>query len=123
MKTIEVKLYEFNELSINSKKSAIENVKKLTPKNDWKKDAILSLKAFVSALEENDSVHSLTDYCADNILTDTWNKTKSLDKAINDWIKQCAKDYEYQISDEAIAESIVADEYEFTENGNRYDHI
>jgi hypothetical protein len=38
-----------------------------------------------------------------------------------DWIyRQLEKGYEYQNSDEVVAENIIANEYEFTENGNRH---
>jgi hypothetical protein len=34
--------------------------------------------------------------------------------------KDLKKEYEYLISDEAVAETIISNEYDFTENGRRY---
>lgn len=152
MRTIEVKLYEFNQLSDEAKRVAIEDARNLRWGYDWAHEAFSSLNAFLGALGtraldysidwknihqsyvkveeceidtdfEFDSGYSLTGYCMDYPLIETWNKTKDVDEAIEAWLRDCANDYEYQISDEGIAEFIMDNEYEFTENGDIYDYI
>lgn len=70
----------------------------------------------------------LTGYYMDDIiLKDIYEYMKKPDERIfydllNDclynWVYACRDEYEYQMSDEAIIESIKANEYEFDENGN-----
>ena len=146
MKTIEIKLYQFNELSEEAKKRAIDFVRESRWEYDWGGDAILSLESFLSALGtyalnydidwhnpyksfvkvdhseidldfEFGPDYHLTGYCMDYPLMETWDKTKDIDQAIEAWLKDCANDYEYQISDEGIAEFAINNEYDFNEYG------
>jgi hypothetical protein len=69
-----------------------------------------------------------TGYCLDCNLWETfrtvWKETGSPLRAFNDAIDQAIKDIvsdmEYQNSDEAIDEMLIANEYEFDEDGRFY---
>lgn len=151
MKTIEVKLYEFNELSEEAKKNAISQARESRWEYDWVGEALSSLDCFLNELGthiinysidwENPSRsyvkvydaesidteftfdsddYSLTGYCMDYPLIKTWNETRDVHQAIEAWLMDCAKDYEYQISDGGIAEFIQMNGYDFTEDGKLY---
>jgi len=71
----------------------------------------------------------LTGYCADEDAIDgfreAWHKgerdlEKLMDSAFKTWLAAAQTDAEYQNSDEQIAETISANEYEFTEDGKRF---
>lgn len=142
MRMIETEVYTFDELSDDAK----ENAKiELVSEYFWSDDAIASLYAFADEIgikiidyridwscaaisyvkwewiideHKNDlSVEELTGYCMDYPLIDEWNKTKDVDGAIDAWVNDCQKDYEYQQSDEYIIEHCEANEYEFTKEG------
>lgn len=79
--------------------------------------------------KENSCV--LTGYCIDdNILDPIYNFLKNptnnitfedlMGDCLNSWVKACDEDYQYQLSDEAIAEHFEANDYEFLENGENY---
>ncbi len=70
----------------------------------------------------------LTGYCMDEVLLDpvhAFLKKPALDVTLKDlledcfhaWVKEASNDADYQNSDEAIDESIHANDYEFDENG------
>lgn len=68
----------------------------------------------------------LTGYCGDENAIDgarmAWSKgerdlEKILQAGFRTWLKAAQADYEYQLSDEATEESIIANEYEFTADG------
>jgi hypothetical protein len=142
MRIIETEAYTFDELSDDAKEKAkIE----LVSEYFWSDDAIASLYAFADEIgikitdysidfsgyshnsiswewiideHKNDlSVEELTGYCADYPLIDEWNKTKDVDGAIDAWVNDCQKDYEYQQSDEYMFEHCESNEYEFTKEG------
>jgi hypothetical protein len=150
MKTIELKLFDFNELSDKAKENAINQVREFRWEYVWADEAFESLRAFVKVLgariidysidwespnssyvkvdssnanfdfEFESSDYSLTGYYMDYPLVKTWKETKDIDDSIYAWLIECSTDYEYQISDEGIAEFIGCNEYEFTEQGNIY---
>ena len=70
-----------------------------------------------------------TGYCFDETLLDgirkflnrPWNCTyeELMQDCIDDFCKDYANDVDYQYSDEAVDESIAANEYEFLEDGSR----
>lgn len=142
MRIIETEAYTFDELSDDAKEKAkIE----LVSEYFWSDDAMASLYAFADEIgikiidytidwscsaisyvkwewrldeHKNDlSVEELTGYCMDFPLIDEWNKTKDVDGAIDAWVNDCQKDYEYQQSDEYMIEHCEANEYEFTKEG------
>lgn len=43
-----------------------------------------------------------------------------MEDCLQSWLKSCSEDYEYHFSDEYIAEEIEENEYEFTEEGEKY---
>lgn len=150
MKTIEIKLYEFNELSDKAKEKSVEQVRELRWEYDWSGEALSSLDNFLNELgarmtdysidwenpnnsyvkvdsssvdfdfEFESDDYSLTGYCMDYPLVKTWNETKDIQDSIYAWLIDCANDYEYQISDEGIVDFIDCNNYEFTEEGNIY---
>ena len=73
----------------------------------------------------------LTGYCIDNeILSPIYEFLKKpgentnlyalMQSCLNNWLSACQKDYNYYYSDEAIAETIEANECEFLESGKRF---
>jgi len=142
MKTIEVTIYQFSELTEQAKVRALMNYQS-DCEYDWSHDAIQSLKAFMNAVgvelwdyqidwlcpsqskvRYNGTPHSkfikeeLTGVFSDYSLTKTWNKTKSIELSVSQFLKECADDYEYQLSEKAYAEHCDANDYWFDENGN-----
>jgi hypothetical protein len=142
MKTIEVNIYQFSELSEQAKVRALSNYQS-DCEYDWSYDAIQSLKAFMDAVgvklsgyqidwlcpsrskvRYDGTPHSkfikeeLTGVFSDYSLTKTWNKTKSIEFAVSEFLKDCADDYEYQLSEENYAELCESNDYWFDENGN-----
>ena len=142
MKTIEVTIYQFSELTEQAKVRALMNYQS-DCEYDWAYDAIQSLKAFMNAVgvdmynydidwlapnrskvyydgePTTDSVNeNQFGYIAGIILAETFNKTKSIELAVSQFLKECADDYEYQLSEEGYAEYCNANDYWFDENGN-----
>jgi hypothetical protein len=141
MKTIEVTLYRYDELSDKAKLNALIDYQS-DCEYDWSYDAVKSLKAFMNAvgvtmvnynidwLEPNRSrvqyygkpttkfiKEELTGYSADIALSKTFNKTKSIEDAVFAFFKDCADDYEYQLSEEGFVEYALANDLWFDENG------
>jgi len=71
----------------------------------------------------------LTGYCMDDDLLEPIYKfldhpdgrdfRELLQDCFDQWVSACVKDYEYQGSDEYIAETLEANDYEFKHNGSR----
>jgi len=163
MRTIEVKLYEFNELSDEAKQKAIRDNSEINMHYDWwdcthetwkeigvridsfdlykqhvgfnnlydYEDIAQSILSFFG--EENDTYAFAKEYLEQVRKLDEESEDYDEDKealeeefyielenTIFDWLRT---EYEWLISDEAIAETLEVNEYEFTENGSRYDHI
>lgn len=141
MKQVTTNLYSFAELSEKAQEKALDEWRN-SVEYFWGNDALASLEAFAEAvgikivnygidwLFPSQSYvrwegtpctryikEDLTGYCADFSLTRTFNKTKDVDLAIDSWLAECAKDYDYQLSAECFAEHAEANEYLFTEDG------
>lgn len=175
MKTIEIKLYEFEELSLESQGKAIENDCSINVTFDWweciyedAKNIGLEITSF--DLDRNKhATGKLTTDCysvANNIIEDHGEKTETFemskqfvkfwDNAVKfhsdtvitekvkeenetyfdeyiqdyeeDFLKNLLNEYsnilqresEYQQSEESIKETLISNEYDFTEDGKRY---
>lgn len=141
MKIIEVTLYRYDELSDKAKLNALIDYQCNT-EYDWGFEAIASLEAFMNAVgvkmvnydidwlaPHRSRVQyygkpttkfikeELTGYCADITLSKTFNKTKSIEDAVFAFFKDCADDYEYQLSEDGLAEYALANDLWFDENG------
>lgn len=157
MKTIEVKLYQFEELSDKAKNKARDWYRSCGLDYEWwettyEDAATIGLK-IGSDLERNaDCVGTWTKYpieIADAILSNhgescnTHKLAKAFKEAykpnddeetaderhlvaefhkaiLNEYAKMLQEEYEYLMSDEAVDDSIIANEYEFTEDGKRF---
>ena len=147
MRIIETEIYEFHELSEQAKENAKYELmsRNTIIEYFWHEEAIKSLYAFAEEIginiidysicwlnKDNNSVdwdwvfveHKdtidkdyLTGYCMDFPLIETWNETKDVDDCINEWLRECNEDYEYQFSDENVSEYCEANECEFTKDG------
>jgi hypothetical protein len=142
MKTIEVKCYEFDELSDQAKENAL-NKYQMNTRYDWGDDAINSLKSFFNEIGltikdysidwlspdysqiEWDGKHNgrfikenFTGYSSDYTLSKSWNKNRDIRDAVWEFLIDCKNDYEYQLSEEGYKELCDANEYYFDENGN-----
>lgn len=140
MRTIEVNVFTYNELSEDAKQNARDQ---LVSEYLWQHEAINSLKAFADEIGitiENYTIYwwypsksyigwigtpstkyikeDLTGYCMDYPLTKTFNKTKDVDEAINAWLEDCCNDFDHQQTDEYMIEHCEANGYEFDEQGN-----
>jgi hypothetical protein len=61
----------------------------------------------------------LTGAFSDYPLTITWNKTKSIELAVQAFLGDICKDYEYQLSEEGFLEVCHNCDMWFDENGNQ----
>jgi hypothetical protein len=143
MKTIEINAYEYSELSDKAKLKALTDYQS-DCEYDWSYDAIKSLGAFMTAVgvkmtnydidwlcpsrskvryEGNPHSESikeeLTGAFSDYPLTITWNKTKSIELAVQAFLGNICKDYEYQLSEEGFLEVCHNCDMWFDENGNQ----
>jgi len=159
MKTIEIILYKFDELSEAAQQNAINKLSDINVDYDWWESTYqdaqsigLKITSFdldrnrhadghflKSSLEvaelikenhgESCNTYSLADgflAAYDNILNDEENQ--DLDEVENEFLKELLEEYsiilqnesEYLQSDDAIKETILANDYDFTENGKLY---
>ena len=159
MKTIELTLYKFDELSDEAKQTAIEKLSDINVDYDWWQNTYqdaenigLKITSFdldrnryadgtflKSSLEvaelikenhgESCNTYSLADgflAAYDNILNDEENQ--DLDEVENEFLKELLEEYsvmlqgesEYLQTDEAIKETILANDYDFTIDGLIY---
>jgi hypothetical protein len=142
MKTLEITLYSFNELTEQAKEKALTNYQCETGYL-WEHEAFDSLEAFFNAIgvkltdysidwsNPNQSFikyegtpngqfikHDLTGVCFDYPLSTTWNKTKDIDQSVWALLCECKSDYEYFLSEQAYTEHCEANEIYFDEQGN-----
>jgi len=160
MKTIEIKLYQFNELSEKAKERALEDLRYINVDDSWWYEcSIETFSEFGVVVKEFDLYRrtisldfkkDITDICEkfayewkDNEIGETCKGylksvdaqlcldasdqemledmegvfIKDLEYAILNWLND---EYEYLQSDDAIIDTIEANEYDFTENGERY---
>lgn len=143
MKTIEINLYSFNELTEKAKKKALNQYQSET-EYFWEDDAFDSLKAFFNAIGVKMRKYSidwlcpsqsfiryegtptgqfipsnLTGVCFDYSLTETWNKTRNVESSILALLNDCKADYEHILSEEYFIEHCEANEIYFDQQGNR----
>lgn len=144
MRTIEVNLYTYDELSDKAKLNALIDYQ-CDAEYDWGYDALKSLEQFMVAVgvdmynydidwlaphrskvyyEGEPTTELLTDkslwsYCAGADLAETFNETKSIELSVEKFLKNCADDYEYQLSEEGFEGYALANELWFDENGKR----
>ena len=143
MKTIEITAYSFSELSDDAKMRALTDYQS-DCEYSWSYDAIKSLGAFMDAIgvtmtnydidwlspsrskvlyEGNPNgqfiKEDLTGAFSDYSLTTTWNKTRSIEDAVNEFLSEICNDYEYQLSEDGFIEYCNGNEIIFDENGNK----
>jgi hypothetical protein len=143
MKTIEINLYSFNELTEKAKEKALNQYQSET-EYFWGYEALESLKAFFNAIGVKLTDYSidwsnpnqsfikyegtptgqfipsdLTGVCFDYSLTETWNKTRNVESSVWALLCECRTDYEYFLSQEGYAEHCEANEIYFDQQGNR----
>lgn len=143
MKTIEINAYEYSELSDKAKLKALTDYQS-DCEYSWSYDAIKSLEAFMTAVgvtmtdyqldwlcpsrsnvRYEGTPHgqfikeSLTGVFSDYALTTTWNKTRSIEDAVEAFLSDICNDYEYQLSEEGFIEYCEGNEMTFDENGNQ----
>ncbi|MFW6219823.1 MAG: hypothetical protein ACOC33_03205 [bacterium] len=143
MKTIELKIYQFSELSEYAKQKAIENLSDINVDYNWwefiyedAKNVGLKIEGFdlyekkinMSYYEDSATVKKLISKTHGK-KTDTYKTVKGHDLRkegeADEMLKALAKDYlnilneeyNYNTSNSAIIDSIEANEYEFTEDG------
>lgn len=153
MRTVELKIYTFNELREESKEVAKEEMQ-LFDEYLLETDMFKSLKEFFRRLDieisyydidwNNPKVSSilyktpkdnisdftfnlkkdyLTGLWVDNVIMKTWNKTKSIDDTIYDFLLMCKFDFNYQKGNEYASEHAFDNDYEFLEDGSFYKRI
>tara|TARA_Y100001937_G_C7038534_1_gene293495 strand:- start:122 stop:556 length:435 start_codon:yes stop_codon:yes gene_type:complete len=142
MRTIEINVYEYEELNEKAKDKVRSN---LSMDYCWGHDVLNSLRAFADEIgidiidyeidwgcsarsfvkwRKNYNYNTrfikndLTGYCFDYDLTNTWNKTRDVDECIEELLFAVEKDYEYQQTDEYLIDMCNANEYTFDEYGN-----
>lgn len=144
METIQVNIYDFNELSEKAKLKALTDYQ-CEAEYYWGYDSLTSLKEFMKEVGVNMTDYDidwlnpgrsrvyyegtphgqfikedLTGFCMDYPLTNTWNKTKSIGACIDAFLKDCANDYEYQLSEDGYNEHCNGNEIKFYEDGTIY---
>lgn len=144
MTTIELTLYNYSELSEKAKLTALIDYQ-CEAEYFYGYDAMEGLKRFMIAVgvdmynydidwlaphrskvyyegePTTDSVdESKFGYFAGITLAETFNKTKSIEQAVQAFFKDCADDYEYQLSEEGFAEHCDANDFLFYENGKLF---
>ena len=144
MTTIELTLYNYSELSEKAKLTALIDYQ-CEAEYFYGYDALEGLKRFMIAVGVDmynydidwlapkrskvyyegeptaDSVdESKFGYFAGITLAETFNKTKSIEQAVQAFFKDCADDYEYQLSEEGFAEHCDANDFLFYENGKLF---
>jgi len=143
MKTISINAYEYSELSDKAKLKALTDYQS-DCEYDWSYDAIKSLEAFMTAVgvtmtnyqldwlcpsrsnvRYEGAPHgqfikeSLTGVFSDYALTTTWNKTRSIEDAVEAFLYDICNDYEHQLSEEGFIEYCEGNEMTFDEDGNQ----
>ena len=145
MKTIEVKLYNYGELSDEAKEKVLNNLCDINVDCDWwectYEDAAqigLEIDGFDIGRGNEISGKLLEDPRTIKRLIlenhgkscDTYKYVKEFDMRseideddfirglLEEYLSMLRKEYEYQTTEESIKETIEANEYEFTESGN-----
>ena len=150
MRTVELKIYKFDELKEEAKEVAKQEMQ-LLDEYFWGTYAFKSLKEFfrrldielsyydidwnnpkassvlyktpkdnISDFTFNSKKDYLTGLWVDNVIMRTWNKTKSIDDTIYALLLECQSDFNYQKCNEYATEHASANNYEFLEDGSFY---
>lgn len=144
MKTIEITLYSFTELSKKAKEKALTNYQN-THYFYFEDEALESLKAFFDEIGVKLKNYEIEWLCPNNSwvryegtpsgkfikenlrgfwfdypLTKTWNKTKNIEESLWAFFLEIQKDCEYQFSEEGFIEHCEANEIYFDEKGNQF---
>jgi hypothetical protein len=147
MKTIEIKVYQFDELSEEGQQKAIENYFDINVDHDWwefnyddAKNVGLKIKGFdldrgnyckIDPIWEPSEIKKavLNTHGKD---CDTYKTVKKYDlrkegegeemlkELAEDYLKLLRQEYEWRTSKEQIIETLKINEYHFTENGKIY---
>lgn len=156
MKTVEIKLYQFEELPKDAQDKAIQNYSDINIDHDWwefiyedaaniglhlngfdldranycKGEFISSAFEVIELIkrehgESCETYHTAQRYSLtkpSDIDAEDYEEWQSsfLADLLNDYLNILRKEYEYLTSDEAIKETLIANEYDFTENGKIY---
>lgn len=150
MRTKEINLYRFNELSQDAKENAMIGTN-LSEEYFWEDCAINSLLSWAKeiGLEITDYTSGwyassfgdiffndkhvdydhrfdlnkdLTGYTMDYTLMIAWNKKRDVQYCIDAFLIECQRDYAYQTSIEYASEFFEANDYEFTEDGKVFNY-
>lgn len=155
MRTIDIKLYKFNELTEEAQRKAIDNLCDINVDHDWwecvyqdAEDVGLLIKGFdINRRTIEIDFYQDAEHSACHILSSHGHESSTYQNTIdfvvtylqyrdndekeevryellrdlgNSYLAMLENEYEYLTSEEAIVETIVANEYEFTENGKFY---
>jgi hypothetical protein len=166
MKTIEIKLYQLNELNTEAYTNAIDSLNDINVSHDWYAYHLDEAKELGLTIDTFDIHHSMSasgnftlsaNEVAQNILNSHGEQCNTYKTALNfmnkwqpifnkymqeegeeletellelediflndlltDYVDIMDKDYEYLTSDEAVVETIEANDYHFTEKGELY---
>jgi hypothetical protein len=143
MRTIEITIYSFDELTEKAKQKAL-NKYQCETEYFWEHEAFDSLEAFFKAIgvkitnfcidwsNPNQSFvkyegtptgkfipSDLTGVCFDYPLTSTWNKTRDVESSILALLNDCKGHYEHILSEEYFIEHCDANDIYFDQQGNR----
>ena len=144
MKTIEITLFSYNELSEKAKEKALLNYQ-INLEYYGAYEVLDSLKAFFEEIGVRLQNYSIDWYCPNNSwikyegkpegrfikhnltgvyfdypLTITWNKTRDIEQSISALLVECANEYENQLSEETFIEYCEENEIYFDEKGNQF---
>jgi hypothetical protein len=146
MKTIEINAYEYSELSDKAKLKALIDYQS-DCEYSWSREAIDSLDKFMTAVgvemtdyqlewlcpsrsnvryegtPHGESIkEELTGAFSDYPLTITWNKTKSIELAVEAFLYDICNDYEHQLSEDGFTDYCFANEIFFDEDGKQWNY-
>jgi len=119
MKTIEVKIYSFDELSEEAQKKAINSHSDINVNSDWwesvyydAKQTGLKITSFDLERNRHAKGNFILSACevAQNILSNHGENCETFKTAACDYLQ----------SEEAIKESLIINEFDFLESGKRY---
>ena len=148
MRTEIIKIYSFDELSKEAKENALQYQRenqhyflgweamrsveafaqligvKITNYNiDWLNPNASYFKYDDTNINKDLYINietELTGFFTDHEIIRAWNETKSINQTLDKFLWICCADYEEQLTNESIEEHLIANNYEFTEDGAIY---
>jgi hypothetical protein len=143
-----INIYTFNELSKEAKENALKYQRE-NQHYSWGYEAIKSLEAFAeliglkitnynidwlnpySSYFKYDDTNinkdlyinietELTGFFTDYEIIRAWNETKSINQTLDKLLWVCCADYEEQLTEDSIEDYLIANDYEFLEDGTIY---